>query len=151
MDPEIIDDAQLTAEQRAVLIAYPIHRTLTATADALGIHRQRVWEWGRDNSAFKDALGRAKEQVGDEVEGEMLRRAIAGKSQMSDTLLIFATKRFKPEYRDSYNVNVRQESITLSMDLSDLPPADKALMLQRLATKALHAGSPDPGRTAGDA
>ena len=141
--PPTIDVSPFKPQQRAFLDAYPRFRTITHTADALGIPRQSVYDWQANTPGFADALVQVKEAVGDEVEAEMLRRALAGESQMSDTLLIFATKRFRPEYRDSYQVNVRQESISISLSLDDMPAADKLQLLDRLRSRIQPAALPE--------
>mgnify|MGYP001615387209 CR=1 FL=1 len=133
MDAALLE--ALTGEQRAVIAALPRNRTLSATADALEIDRSTVWRWSTPGQyayteAFRDALQQAKEQVGDEVEGEMLRRALAGESGMSDTLLIFATKRFRPEYREQSSVNITGQVVHAHVNIGELSPADaKALLL----------------------
>ena len=142
--PATIDVSPFKPQQRAFLEAFPRYRTVTHTADALGIPRQSVYDWQANTPGFADAFVQAKEAVGDEVEAEMLRRALAGESQMSDTLLIFATKRFRPEYRDTYQVNVRQESLSISLSLDDMPAADKLELLDRLRNRISTPALPEP-------
>jgi len=86
--------------------------------------------------SFAHALQQAKEAFADRVEESLQAQALRGRTAWDTTAAIFLLKGYRPQFRDQYQVNVRQESVSISMDLSDLPPADKALLLRRLADRA---------------
>lgn len=145
------DATGLTAPQRQFLDAYPRFRTMASAADALGIHPATPREWAARDEVFAAHLREAKETVADLVEAEMLNRAMAGVSPMSDTLLIFATKRHKPEYRDSFEVKHSGTVWHASVDFNTLPDDDRVALLQIAAQQAqrrLASPTPDPSHPA---
>lgn len=125
----VTDESGMTAPQRAFIAAYPTYRTITSTCNELGIGITTVRGWEELNPSFKRAFEEAKEAVGDLVEAEMLNRAMAGKSAMSDTLLIFATKRFKPEYREQIAVKHSGAVLNATLDLATLAADDRMALL----------------------
>lgn len=80
-------------------------------AEACGISKVLVWQWQRDDPAFKKAFVRAMEAASDLLEDEMIRRAAEGvlepvyqggklvgsMRRYSDTLLMFALRGAKPK------------------------------------------------------
>lgn len=117
------------ARKAAFLAAFPIHRTIKATCEAMGdIHPQRISEYQRDDPSFVEAFAIAKEQVADDLEGELLRRAMSGEGQMPDTLGIFLLKGYRPMFRDSYTVTTK--SLNVNIDVHDLPADERRALLE---------------------
>lgn len=118
-----------TPEQRAILIALPQSPSLTAAARTIGIHRDTAYGWAERDPAFADALRRAKEEHADNLEAELYRRAMSGEGQMPDTLGIFMLKGYRPMFRESATLNVRQD-IRITHSIAELSPDDRIALLQ---------------------
>lgn len=116
----------VSAEKKAFLAAYARLATVTHAAEAVGIARQRHYEWMRDDPDYPARFEAACEQAVDKLEREVVRRGAEGVDkpvyqggklvgsvrEYSDTLLIFALKGLRPEkYRDRYDV--KHEVVTL--------------------------------------
>ena len=119
---------QHEATKAAFLAGFPLHRTIKATCEALSVPRARIHEYLNDDPLFADSFVHAKEAVADDLEGELLRRAMSGEGQMPDTLGIFLLKGYRPMFRDSYTVTTKNLSVSVS--LNELPPDERRALLQ---------------------
>ncbi len=131
---------ELDARKTAFLEAFPNHGTVSAACAAIGLLRQRVHEWCQpDHPAYDEdfvyRFGHAKEAAADAIEASLRAQALRGHTAWDTTAAIFLLKGYRPQFRDQYQVNVRQESVSISMDLSDLSAGDKLQLLQRLVNK----------------
>lgn len=117
------------ARQRAFLDAFPKYGSITKTCAVLDLDRQRVTEWQAENGAFAVAFGHAKEAVADNLESELLRRAMAGEGQMPDTLGIFLLKGYRPMFRESATLNIKQD-IRITHSIAELSPDDRIALLK---------------------
>ncbi len=76
---------------------------VTAAAKVVGIRRDTVYSWRKDDPSFADAMDAAGDEATEALEGEARRRAM----ESSDTLLIFMLKANRPEkYRDKPPVTI---------------------------------------------
>jgi hypothetical protein len=137
----ILAAGELEARKLAFLEAFAVSGTVRDACSAIGIDHARVYEWLREDHpaydpAFAPSFALAKEAAADAIEASLRAQALRGRTAWDTTAAIFLLKGYRPQFRDTYQVNVRQESVSISMDLSDLPPADKALLLRRLADRA---------------
>ena len=106
----------------------------TAPFFAVGITRQRVYEWRRDVPSFADALIRAKEEAGDLLLSRLHAQALGAGTAMPDTVArIFLVKGYKPEFRDQVQVNHSGAILNAHVDLSTMLPADRVALLQLAA------------------
>jgi hypothetical protein len=104
-------------KKRAFLAAYSICGSLTQAAKRAKIERRIHYHWLRDPD-YAEAFAEAREQAGDALEDEAMRRAHAG----SDTLVIFLLKGFRPErYRERFDARLSGEIgvATLARDIID--------------------------------
>lgn len=127
------DNSPFSPMQTAVLAALPEAGSLTAAADAVGVHRTNIHHW-QQVPAFAVALSRAKELCGDLILSRLHQQALSASESMPSVVArIFLTKGYKPEFRD--NVTVRHEGAVLhaSMDLDALPPEDRIRLLELAA------------------
>ena len=128
------------ARKDAFLEAFPGYGTIRHTARAIGINERTVYEWLDEadpayDPVFARAFPHAKEAACDEVLASLRNQALRGQYAWDTTAGIFIVKAQRPEFRDNVNVNVRQESVSLTIDFADLGPSDKAALLSRLADK----------------
>ena len=104
-------------KRRAFLRAYAETCNIKLAAQAAGIHRQRHYDWMKDDDYAK-AFDHAKQEAVETLEAEARRRAVDGWEvpvyqggrkvgairKYSDLLLIFLLKAAAPEtYRDNYH------------------------------------------------
>ena len=68
--------AQLTQPQIAALKTLATGATVTAAAQAAGVHRSTVYNWVRDNASFSAALRHSKIQAAEVIDDEI--RELAG-------------------------------------------------------------------------
>jgi hypothetical protein len=118
-DKELPDDDEPDeighAKKAAFLAAYSQLGNLTAAAKASDVHRQRHYEWMKDDPDYPERFKQAHAEACDHLESEARRRAVEGVEkpvfhkgvicgtvqEYSDTLLIFLMKGALPEkYRE---------------------------------------------------
>ena len=128
--------ANFSAPQRAILLALPEHRTLTRAADAVGIHRSTVYDWQAKDESYADAIRQAKEATADAIEYELQRRALTGSTAWDVTAGIFLLKGYRPQFRDSYNVNVNQ-TVTVTHQIAELDTADQLAILSLMQRRLI--------------
>lgn len=128
-------------KKRAFLAAFRILANRQKAAEAAGIDRTTHYLWMRTDPDYKREMEAAEEIIGDTLEDEAIRRAyhgtqkpitVAGERELvteySDTLLIFALKRFKPEkYRERYDTR------HANADGSTLPTWEEVVSAMRAA------------------
>lgn len=72
-------DQPRTAKSKAAFLAhYRVTGNVTRSAQAAGIHRQRFYDWSRDDRVFEDAAKAAAEESTELLEEEARRRAADG-------------------------------------------------------------------------
>ncbi len=71
--------------------------SVTEACKAAGISRVQVYSCKRDDTSFAERWEQALEAGADTLEDEARRRAMAGLSKGSDTLLIFLLKGLRPQ------------------------------------------------------
>lgn len=83
------------------LSLYPKTRNISKTAEAIKINPRTVYNWKESDPQFAKALLQAEQVVGDYYVGKVDDRI---EKERSDILLMFMTKRYKPEFRDNPQV-----------------------------------------------
>lgn len=115
--PKTPDTRSTAVRKRAFQAALRVTMNRSKAAIAAGIERTTHYHWVRTDPKYRAAIEQIEEHIGDTLEDEAIRRAfegiqkpvsIGGEREMvteySDTLLIFALKRFKPEkYRERFD------------------------------------------------
>jgi hypothetical protein len=122
------------SKKRAFLAAYPECGTVKAAAEAVKIDRKTHYRWLASDPEYVKSFEQAKEDAGDLLEAEAIRRAFHGVKEpvgwyqgqpggtitrYSDTLLIFLLKGLRPE---KYRENVKaapEESEVLARRLKE--------------------------------
>ena len=145
--PAALPAAVLAARKAAFLTAYANTGTVTAAAAAIGLDPHRVHEWMREDHpaydpAFAPRFALAKEAAADAIEAALIAQAKRGRTAWDTTAAIFLLKGYRPQFRDTVTVHQRTESISLTLDLAELAPADKAALLSRLADKLTTRSTP---------
>ncbi len=137
------------ADKQAFLAALVRLRSISAAAEAARVPRSTLYDWRRHDEAFAAAYAEAKAQIADDLEAELLRRAMAGQGQMPDTLGIFLLKGYKPEFRDTFRHEVTSVSVTANLNLDELTPGERvALLRAALAGEERRALAPEPAAEA---
>jgi hypothetical protein len=141
------------AKRRAMFLdAYARCGTIWHAAQEAGIHRNTHYSWLANDADYAEAFAEAEERAIEALEREVRRRAVEGVDEpvfykgeqcgtirrYSDTLLIFALKRFRPEYREHHRVQV-DASVT-HHDASALERERVREMLTKLAERERELG-----------
>lgn len=132
------------AKRQAVfLLALQEFGTIKAGCRACNISRTTYIKWIEDFPEFKEATENAFMDVGDDLEEEVFRRGKNG----SDGLLMFAVKRFKPEYRDNFKPDDGkagdEEGLQQGSAADAVKSRIKSLQERRSVNLALPAGETD--------
>ncbi|MBF0184687.1 MAG: terminase [Magnetococcales bacterium] len=104
------------ARKRAFLLALAETGCLGHACRAVGVSRQAVHEWRRDDQVFAGAVEEALEQAADQLEIAARRRAVEGVQEpvyqggqqvgivqrYSDTLLLALLRAHRPAFRTAY-------------------------------------------------
>lgn len=98
-----VDEAKSQALRQKFVEAFPRFYSVTATAKAVGIHRDTHYDWLKTAPGYAEAFAKARVDAIDVLQGQLHTRALAG----SDTCLIFALKGLLPEV---YNRKMHEHS-----------------------------------------
>jgi hypothetical protein len=90
------------ALKAAFLVAYTKWGNVTVGCRAAGIPRRSYYDWIAKDKAFANAVDAAREEVLDDLEEEMFKRA----RDKSDLLMIFTLKHNRDRYRETPRVEV---------------------------------------------
>lgn len=146
------------AKKKLFLQAFAKYGTIGAGCEAAGIRRERYYDWTAQDPVFAKQCEAAKIGVGDLLEKEVIRRGVEGEErgiynkqgelvdtvfEKSDSLLMFATKRHRPEYREKYElpvIPVGPTTITnnVQLNITQLPDSKLAEFIE-LSTRLLDA------------
>jgi hypothetical protein len=109
------------AKQDAFLEFYGKYGTMALACHEVGIRAERISDWRHMDPVFDARVKAAEEMVGDRLVREVIHRATVGEEkairnkdgeivdtiyEKSDSLLMFATKRHRPEYRDRVDIPI---------------------------------------------
>lgn len=140
---------QKKRQKAAFLEAFARFGNVSRSAEDIGIHRQRVYEWLEHDQEFALAYHQAERQAEDVLEHAAWKRAVDGCSQThgiyhqgeqvatetkieySDTLLIFLLKARNPQkYRDRVSIDYgsvpTDQLIAEARALGVVVPGDRA-------------------------
>jgi len=149
-------------KQQEFLEFYGKYGTMALACQEVGIREERIADWRSRDPVFDRKVAQAEKLVGDRLVKEVIHRAVEGEEktiynkngdvvdtvyEKSDSLLMFATKRHRPEFRDRVDIPVItgsttniQNNVLLTIDPSKLDgeqlKAYEALLLSA-------AGAPD--------
>lgn len=91
------------AKKQAICDIFIHKPSLSAAAEAVGVHPSTAWRWMNEDAAFKAEILQRQRAVGDKYQENCDRIANDPKHGMSGTMNIFMLKRFHPEFRENYN------------------------------------------------
>lgn len=106
-------------KQKAFLEFFGTYGTLALACHEVGIREERIHDWRKADPVFDAKFRAAEQRVGDKLVKEVIHRATVGEEktiynkqgeavdtifEKSDVLLMFATKRHRPEYRDKFEI-----------------------------------------------
>lgn len=98
-------------KKKKFLTAYASTGSIEQACKAAGINRCTHYQWKEADPDYVAALEAIPDQVGDMLEDEAIRRALAG----SDTLLIFLLKGFKPaRYKENIAIATGEKPLQFS-------------------------------------
>lgn len=152
---------------------YGKYGTLALACHEIGIREERIHDWRDRDPVFAKQMEHAEKLVGDRLVKEVIHRATVGEPkgiynkkgelvdtifEKSDSLTMFATKRFRPEFRDRVDIplipvgttNI-QNNLVLQIDPSKLP-LDQLEAYEKLLSSVptpVH-GSPAPAEAPRD-
>jgi hypothetical protein len=112
------------ALKAAFLTAYAEWGNVTTGCRVAGIPRRSFYDWIARDDAFAKAVDATREEVMDDLEQEMFKRA----REKSDLLMIFTLKHNRDRYRESPRVEVAVKA-SAPVDHENA----KAELLKRLA------------------
>jgi len=116
------------------LEAYAKCGIITVAAEAAGVNRQCHYAWLKEDPNYPARFADAKEAAADRIDAEIVRRGVTGVDEpvfgtiyseegkplkkdvvghirrYSDVLLIFRAKLLRPEYRERYELEVKDTS-----------------------------------------
>lgn len=117
-------------KKKRFLELLPECRSIRIAAHRAGIARTSCYDWRKHDPEFAAEFERVKREIADDLEAELLRRAMEGKGQMPDTLGIFLLKGYKPEFRDSYTVRNESVNVSLMGSIEALPAEHRRRLLE---------------------
>lgn len=120
----------MATKRSLVLQATALGNTLRQACAAAGVTRSTVLEWRKSDKAFSAKYDEAVEAAADRLE-EILFERISGEKP-SDILLIFALKKARPAYRDTYRAEVAPVTINV-VSFRDKFEAFRAQLLEATA------------------
>lgn len=147
-------------QKRALLLAYAVTMHIDRAVQAAKIHRSLHYHWLKTDPDYKDAFAEAREQAGDALEAEAVRRAKDGCERLvyhngqpvgvelvySDSLLTTLLKGIKPDvYKERFEHTGKDGGPLQVQQMA--PDARQARMAALLAKRNGQATpvTPEPG------
>jgi hypothetical protein len=157
------DDVQHSLKKERFLEAFAKCGIITVAAEAAGCNRLTHYKWLKEDPEYPARFADAKEAAADRIDAEIVRRGVQGVEEpvfgtvynddgkpikkdvvghirkYSDLLLIFRAKLLRPEYRERYEIEMK--------DTTDAEQRQRFLARRMASLDQLLAG---PGSRAGD-
>lgn len=120
--------------------------------EVVAVSKQTVYNWRQSDPQFEAEWDRAVELATEDLEKEVRRRALLGVEEpvfyqgeicgtvrkYSDSLLMFAIKARKPEYRDRITVDVNKLDADIERELALLTARGQADTSSETESKSVH-------------